>query len=114
MASNPLGPATRNLSSNVSTETFVEVHKLASDSGVSVSQYVRAIVENAVQNKILVRENPDSKKAYYAAVIDHKPLPKITLEVVPDNELRFPDEHDAKVAEPPQKYKGGSSKASKR
>lgn len=113
MASNPLGPQTRNLSSNVPIDVFIAVHQLAVDSGVSVSKYVRAIIEHAVKNNTLVRENADSRKAYYDAVLASEPLPNIELEVVPINELQFPD-ITARAAEPPAKYQAGKNKALKK
>ena len=113
MATNPLGPKTRNLSANVPAETFLDIQKLARICGVSVSQYVRALAEAAVMNQTMVRRNLEDVEAYESAVLAETPIPKIRLEVVPANELTFPDEPTASAAEPPAKYQAGSSKPRK-
>lgn len=100
MATNPLGSSTRNISSNVPTDIYIAIHKLAMASGITVSKYVRAIVEFAAAKNILVRENPDSRLAYYEAVRTNSPLPEIAMELVFDTDL----ESSAMAAEPPAPY----------
>ena len=86
--SNPLGKGTRNLSANVPIELFVAIESLANVSGVSMGAYVRALMEDARAKRTVVRENPDDKAAWLSAVREGaKPLPKVRVEVAPEQPI---------------------------
>jgi hypothetical protein len=99
MNTNPLGKGTRNISGNVSAETYLELEKLASVSGTSISAYLRALAEFAVRRQLLARENLAEKALWTDAVISGlTPLPKVRWEI------RDLDEHTALAAKTPAPY----------
>ena len=102
MKSNPLGKGTRNISGNVSAETYLQLEQLASLSGISMSAYLRALAEYAALKQLLAKENFNDKTAWIDAVIaGSSPLPKVRIEIHDPNST----EHGAALAvEEPAKY----------
>jgi hypothetical protein len=90
MSSNPLGPGTRNLTANVSAETYVAIERLARVSGCKVGEYLRALVEDAAAHGILVRDHPGDVAAREKALREHvRPVPKVRKEVAREGERVF-------------------------
>jgi|GEM_PF-1318750 len=83
MSTNPLGPGTRNISTNVPNELYISVYEMATNSGVKIGEFVRALMRFAQDKKVIVRENPEDKANWVAAVkADLHPLPEVRHEVI--------------------------------
>lgn len=81
--SGQLGSGTRNVTVNISKELYIDFHALAARSGVRSGEFLRALIDLAVEEKIVVREKPEDRMAFYDAVQNEiKPLPKIRLEAI--------------------------------
>jgi len=80
---NPLGKGTRNLTSNVSNTLYLQVAQLAAASGCGLGEYLRTVLEDAVENGVIIQENAEDRKKWIEAVNrSEKPLPKIRLEII--------------------------------
>lgn len=93
--SNPLGPGTRNVTANVPTDLYIKLNSLATTvSGVKLGAYLRALMEYAVQHRLVVQENSEDRERWVEAIRNgESPLPKVRLEVVsPKETLRVADE----------------------
>ena len=64
MATNPIGPNTKNLNVNMPIELRKKLDELASRSGMKLSAYVRSILDKAAQNGTVYRiaEVPSGKR----------------------------------------------------
>ncbi len=77
---NPLGPGTKNLTVNVSTSFDGEVLALAEESQISKSDYVRAVLRFALQQKMRFRlELENAQQVVEAAARQSKSPAPITL-----------------------------------
>jgi len=56
MPSNPLGPDTKNLTVNVPSTLHTELTLLARASGKKLGAYVRKVLEETVQHRVIYRE----------------------------------------------------------
>ena len=56
MPSNPIGPDTKNLTVNVPSTLHAELTRLARASGKKLGAYVRKILEETVQGRVIYRE----------------------------------------------------------
>ena len=62
MATNPIGPNTKNLNVNMPIELRKKLDELASRSGMKLSAYVRKVLDTAVQSGTVYRLQEVSKK----------------------------------------------------
>lgn len=98
MATNALGPGTRNITSNVPDEVYLQIAALARASGTNMAAYGRALFVHAASRRIMVRENRAERLAWEMAIKNGVKSPaKPAIEVVPDDE----DYTALKVAETP-------------
>lgn len=82
MSTTSLGPNTRNITSNISGETYIEFKKLASISGGSLSEYTRALCEYAVKHHLVAGPNSEDHAMWIIAIQNGtSPLPKVRLEI---------------------------------
>lgn len=56
MPSNPIGPDTKNLTVNVPSALHAELTRLAGASGKKLGAYVRKVLEETVQHRVIYRE----------------------------------------------------------
>ena len=56
MPSNPIGPDTKNLTVNVPSTLHAELTRLAGASGKKLGAYVRKVLEETVQHRVIYRE----------------------------------------------------------
>lgn len=56
MPSNPIGPDTKNLTVNVPSSLHAELSRLAGASGKKLGAYVRKVLEETVQHRVIYRE----------------------------------------------------------
>ena len=108
MSTNPLGPGTRNISTNVPNDLYIAVYEMATASGVKIGEFVRTLMRFAQERKVLVRENPEDKANWIAAVkADQHPLPEVRHEVIIMSDLhqKSLDEMVAEAEEQPAKGK---------
>ena len=82
MATNPLGTNTRNITFNIPVPLFVSINRLANVSGLSASQYGRALLQFASDRSLLARKTSDSVAAWERAAERGDTLPAIELEIV--------------------------------
>ena len=82
MATNPLGTNTRNITFNIPVPLFVQINRLANISGLSASQYGRALLQFASDRNLLARKTSDSVEAWERAAERGDVLPAIELEIV--------------------------------
>jgi len=82
MATNPLGTNTRNITFNIPVSLFVSINRLANISGLSASQYGRALLQFASDRNLLARKTSASVAAWERAAERGDALPAIELEIV--------------------------------
>ncbi len=103
-----LGAGTRNFTVNVPTDLYVEIHKLAEQSGVRLSEYLRTILADAAARQVFVRKNPADLQAFYRAVENDLPRPEVRLEpfLMPAGKIvqMQSQSQSARVAETPPVY----------
>lgn len=115
MSTNPLGPGTRNISTNVPNDLYIAVYEMAQTSGVKIGEFVRALMRFAQERKVVVRPNPEDKEKWRLAVnADLHPLPEVRHEVIFPEELQLhPKSLDEMVSNPGQPLAAGQRKKSK-
>lgn len=116
MSTNPLGPGTRNISTNVPNDLYIAVYEMAQTSGVKIGEFVRALMRFAQERKVVVRPNPEDKEKWRIAVnADLHPLPEVRHEVIFPEELQLhPKSLDEMVVDSGQQTSVGRRKQGKK
>lgn len=68
MATNPIGPETRNMSINVPNELHARISGLARESGMKLSAYLRALLNRAVDARTVFEVRQREQVAESASV----------------------------------------------